>query len=157
METNAIAEVGSFCPHAGCGSYGEVGKGNIIAYGKSKQLVQRYYCKRCKRAFNANKGTLFYRRRKSAREIIETLALLAKGTSLSAVVAAKGYKEETIRSWLEEAAHHAEQVSAVLLKDYCVSAAQVDGLWSFVAHKGSKKGSKKAQPREPSGAAASLR
>ena len=152
-----MSEVGSFCPHEVCELYGKVELGNIIAYGKSKQLVQRYYCKRCKRAFNANKGTLFYRRRKSASEIIETLALLAKGTSISAVVAAKGYKEETIGSWLEEAAAHASEVSAVLLKDYCVSAAQVDGLWSFVAHKGSKKGLKKAQLREPSGAAPSLR
>lgn len=155
METNGLGEVGSFCSHEGCTSYGKVDTGNIIAYGKSKQGVQRYYCKRCERAFNANKGTLFYRRRKSATEIIETLALLAKGTSLSAVVAAKGYKEETIGSWLEEAARHAEQVSAVLLKDYRVSAAQVDGLWSFVAHKGSKKGSKKAKSRERSGAVAS--
>ena len=156
MEAKDLGEVGSFCPHETCRAYGEVGAGNIIAYGKSKQGVQRYYCKRCERAFNANYGTLFYRRRKSEGEIIETLALLAKGTSLAAVVAAKGYKEETVQSWLEEAATHAEEVSAVLLKGYNVSAAQVDGLWSFVAHKGSKKGMKKAPLKERSGAAPSL-
>ena len=155
METKGLGEVGSFCPHEACVAYGEVGTGNVIQYGKSKQGVQRYYCKSCERAFNANYGTLFYRRRKSASEIIEVLALLAKGTSLSAVVAAKGYKEETIQSWLEEAAAHAEEVSTALLKGYNVSAAQVDSLWSFVAHKGSKKGTKKAQLRERSGAAPS--
>ena len=153
MEAKGLGEVGSFCPHETCRAYGEVGAGNIIAYGKSRQGVQRYFCKSCERAFNANYGTLFYRRRKSAAEIIETLALLAKGTSLSAVVAAKGYKEETVQSWLEEAATHAEAVSTALLRDYDVSAAQIDGLWSFVAHKGSKKGAKKVQLREPSGAA----
>ena len=157
METKGLGEVGSFCPHETCTAHGKVGSGNIIGYGKSKQGVQRYYCKSCERAFNANYGTLFYRRRKSATEIIEVLALLAKGTSLSAVVAAKGYKEETIQSWLEEAARHAEQVSAALLKDYNIGASQVDGLWSFVAHKGTKKGSKKALPRERSGAAPSLK
>lgn len=157
METNGLGEVGNFCPHEGCAAYGEVGAGNIIQYGMSKQGVQRYYCKRCERAFNANYGTLFYRRRKSADSIIETLALLAKGTSLSAVVEAKGYKEETVRSWLEEAARHVEQVSVVLLQDYDVSAAQVDGLWSFVAHKGSKKGLKRVPLRERSGAVPSLR
>ena len=125
-------------------------------YGTSKQGVERYYCKSCERAFNANYGTLFYRRRKPASEIMETLALLAKGTSISAIVAAKGYKEETVQSWLGEAAAHAEEVSAAL-KGYEVSAAQIDGLWSFVAHKGSKKGTKKAQLRERSGAAPSLR
>lgn len=125
-------------------------------YGKSKQGVERYYCKSCERAFNANYDTLFYRRRKPASEIIETLALLAKGTSISAIVAAKGYKEETVQSWLGEAAAHAEEVSIALLKGYDVSAAQIDGLWSFVAHKGSKKGTKKAQLRERFGAAPSL-
>lgn len=152
METKGLGNVGSFCPHEGCTAYGEVGAGNVILYGKSKQGMQRFFCKSCERAFNANYGTLFYRRRKSASEIIETLALLAKGTSISAIVAAKGYKEETVQSWLEEAAAHAEEVSAALLKGYNVSAAQIDGLWSFVAHKGSKKGTKKAQLREHSGA-----
>ena len=157
METKGLGEVGSFCPHEGCSAYGEVSAGNVILYGKSKQGVQRYYCKSCERAFSANYGTLFYRRRKSASEIVETLALLAKGTSITAIVAAKGYKEETVQSWLGEAAGHAEEVSAVLLKSYDVSAAQIDGLWSFVAHKGSKKGTKKTQPKERSGAAPSLR
>ena len=116
METKGLGEVGSFCPHEACIAYGEVGAGNIILYGKSKQGIQRYYCKSCERAFSAHYGTLFYRRRKSASEIIETLALLAKGTSLSAIVAAKGYKEETVQSWLEEAAGHAEEVSACFAK-----------------------------------------
>ena len=156
MEASDVGEVGSFCPHEACSRHGEVEAGNIILYGKSKQGVQRYFCKSCERAFNANYGTVFYRRRKSASEIIETLALLAKGTSPSAVVAAKGYKEETVQSWLEEAAAHAEAVSTALLRDHNVSAAQIDGLWSFVAHKGSKKGMKKAQVRERSGAAPSL-
>ena len=155
METKGLGEVGSFCPHEACIAHGEVGAGNIILYGKSKQGIQRYCCKSCERAFSANYGTLFYRRRKSASEIIGTLALLAKGTSISAIVAAKGYKEETVQSWLEEAAAHAEEVSTALLKDYEVSAVQIDGLWSFVAHKGSKKGAKKAQPRERSGVAPS--
>lgn len=156
METKGLSEVGSFCPHEACKAYGEVGADNIILYGKSKQGLQRYFCKSCERAFNANYGTLFYRRRKPASEIIETLALLAKGTSISAIIAAKGYKEETVQSWLDEAAAHAEEVSAALLRDYNISAAQVDGLWSFVAHKGSKKGTQKVLPKEPSGAAPSL-
>ena len=37
MKSEAISEVGSFCPHEACERYGVVGLGNIILYGKSKQ------------------------------------------------------------------------------------------------------------------------
>jgi len=150
-----LVEVGSFCGNKECEEYGEVGKGNIIKYGLSKQGRQRYRCKRCKKAFNENQGTIFYRRRKAEKEILETLSLLSKGTSPSAIVESKGYKQETIQSWLDGAAKHVEQVSAALLQDYQVSEAQVDGLWSFVKHKGSKKNMKKAKKQEPSGGALS--
>jgi len=149
--------VGSFCPNQGCDSYGEIDSENIIKYGMSKQGRQRYRCKTCKKVFNENQGTLFYRRRKPASEILETLSLLSKGTSPAAICEAKGYKQETIMSWLKEAAEHTEAVSQVLLEDYQVSASQIDGLWSFVKHKGSKKGMKKVPTRARSGVVPSLK
>ena len=141
----SVGEVGSHCPHKGCEAYGEIEKGNIIKYGKSKQGLQRYYCKSCEDTFNENHGTLFYRKRKSPKEIIEVLVLLAKGSSISAVVEAKGYKAETIEGWIVEAAEHAEEINSILLKDYDLGPSQIDGMWSFVKHKGSKKGSKKVK------------
>jgi len=155
MEIKGLGEVGDFCPHEECDAYGKKGSGTIILYGQSKQGVQRYYCKVCKRAFNANYGTLFYRRRKSETEIIEVLSLLAKGTSISAITETKGYKSETIDSWLKEAALHAKQVTDILLTDYELEASQIDGLWSYVGHKAAKKGSKKRKPKEASGVALS--
>lgn len=107
----------------------------MIKYGRSNQGRQRYRCRCCGKAFNENTGTLFYRRRKSPAEILETLSLLSKGTSISAIKRAKGYKEDTINSWLLEAAEHMDMVSEALMRDYEVSACQIDGLWSYVKQK----------------------
>ena len=41
--------------------------------------------------------------------------------------------------WLREAAHQAERIDAVLMKDFHLNRAQIDGLWSFVANTGEKK------------------
>jgi hypothetical protein len=40
--------------------------------------------------------------------------------------------------WLREAARHSEAVEDVLLADYRLSKAQVDGLWTYVGNKGKK-------------------
>ena len=85
------------------------------------------------------KGTLFYRRRTSADEIVEVLALLAEGERISSLVRVKGHKEETILEWLQEAAEHAEAVTAVLMADYQLTRGQIDGLWGYVGNKGEKK------------------
>lgn len=115
MNTTKVTSVGNFCPNQDCAQYGEIASGNIIKYGRSNQGRQRYRCSCCKKAFNENTGTLFYRRRKSSAEILETLSLLSKGTSISAIKRAKGYKEDTINSWLLEAAEHMEMVSEALM------------------------------------------
>ena len=148
-----IVKVGSYCPHEDCEQYGTVDKGNVTKYGKSKQGRQRYYCNSCKRVINENHGTIFYRKKKSAKDIIETLALLAKGSTVSAVVEAKGYKAETIEGWLLEASKHAEEINAILLEDYDLGPSQIDGMWNFVKNKGSKKGTKKAKNQVHSGVA----
>jgi hypothetical protein len=72
-------------------------------------------------------------------EILEVLALLAEGTRISTITRVKGIKEDTILRWLREAARHADQVDAVLMKDFRLKRAQLDGLWSFVGNKGEKK------------------
>ncbi len=152
-----LVKVGNFCPNEACGSYGKVKGSKIIKYGLSRAGRQRYQCKTCKKVFNANKGTIFYRRQKSSEEILECLALFAKGTSISALSEVKGYKTDTISSWLEEAARHSQIISQVLMKDYQVTASQVDGLWTYVRHKGSKKGSVNRIVQVRSGVARSLR
>ena len=68
-------------------------------------------------------------------EIIETLALIAEGSRVASLSRVKGYKEETIRNWLQQAAEHATQVENVLMSEYKIERGQLDALWSYVGHK----------------------
>ena len=133
-----LASVGSFCPNETCDDYGKTGLNNIIQFGKTRKGVQRYRCRTCGQTFTATRGTLFYRRRTPADEILEALSLLADGVRISAISRAKGIKEDTILDWLRHAARHAEAVEAVLLRDYRLKRAQIDALWTYIGHKGQK-------------------
>jgi len=137
---NQLASVGTFCPYPECPDYGQIGKGNLIQYGKSRQGQQRFQCKTCQRTFNERKGTLFYNRKTAVKDILECLALLAEGSRISSISRVKGIKEDTILSFLREAAQFAEQIEAILLKDYRIGPTQIDGLWTYVGRKGEKKG-----------------
>lgn len=130
-----LASVGDFCPNPACEHYGEVEAKRIIRYGKTKEGRQRFQCKSCKQTFNERKGTVFYQRKTDEKDILECLALLAEGSRISSISRVKGIKEDTILSFLREAAPHAQQVEAVLLNDYQISQVQIDGLWTYVGHK----------------------
>jgi transposase-like protein len=134
-----LVSVGSFCPNRDCPDYGRAKQGNIIRYGKSNEGRQRYQCKTCKKTFNERQGTLFYNRKTDEKDILECLALLAEGTRISSISRAKGIKEDTILSFLRQAARHAEQVEAILLNDYRIGRAEIDGLWTYVGRKQEKK------------------
>lgn len=138
-----LAQAGDFCPNKKCPDYGKLqskqAKRNITKYGKTKQGKQRYKCSSCKETFSETTGTIFYRRRTPAKEIMETLALIAEGDRISSLSRVKGYKEDTILDWLKAAGEHAQVVEAVLLADYGLERGQIDGLWSYVGHKGEKK------------------
>ena len=101
--------------------------------------MQRYECRTCGRSFTETFGTLFYNKRTPTKAILETLAALAEGSRISSLTRTKGFKEDTILGWLREAAHHAEALEEVRLKDFQVRRGQLDGLWAYVRHKGEKK------------------
>ena len=138
-----LAQVGEFCTNEKCAEYGKRQskqvKGNVTKYGKTRKGKQRYKCNTCKQTFTETKGTIFYRRRTEAKEIMDTLALVAEGNRISSLGRAKGHKEDTIVDWVKAAGEHAEAVEAVLLKDYRLERGQIDGLWSYVGNKGEKK------------------
>ena len=141
-----IAKVGDFCPNEACREYQKLQAGqtkrNIIKAGKTKKGVQRYECKTCGISFTETFGTLFYGKRTSEHEILETLALLAEGSRISSLTRAKGHKEDTILQWLREAEQHTQAVEEVLLKDFRIKRGQLDGLWAYVRNKGEKKASR---------------
>jgi len=153
VEEKWLASAGTFCPNKECHHYARVDEGNIIKFGRSKRGVQRYRCKSCKGTFAATRGTLGYRKRTAVKDILETLALLAEGVRISSLSRAKGFKEDTILSWLRQAARHSEAVEEVLMSDYQLSKAQVDGLWTYVGHKGQKGATRRARIPESSGVA----
>jgi transposase-like protein len=134
-----LAAVGSFCPNEDCPDYAKVNIGNVIRYGKSSEGRQRFQCKTCRKTFNERNGTLFYNRKTEETDILECLALLAEGVRITSISRAKGIKEDTILSFLRQAAQHVEQVEAILLHDYHISQVQIDGLWTYVGRKEAKK------------------
>jgi transposase-like protein len=138
-----LVQTKDFCPNKVCPDYGKLQSNqasmNLIKIGKTPRGVQRYQCKTCSKTFTETKGTLFYRKHAQEDEILEVLALLAEGTRISTLTRVKGIKEDTILRWLRDAARHAEKIEALLMKDFRIKRAQLDGLWSFVANKGQKK------------------
>jgi transposase-like protein len=134
-----LASVGDFCPNKDCPNYGQVGGKGIIRYGKTRDGRQRFQCKTCRQTFNERKGTIFYQRKTAEKEIIECLAMLAEGMRISSITRVKGIKEDTILSFLRQAAGHSQVLERVLLNDYAISQAQIDGLWTYVGRKEAKK------------------
>lgn len=151
--TNKLAQAGQFCPNEACELYGEIEAAQIIRFGKTKNGTQRYRCKSCGQTFTETYGTVFYRRQATRETILETLALLAEGVRISSIARAKGIEQDTILDWLRAAARQAAEVEEALLKDYQISQAQIDGLWTYVGHKGHKGGASKATNKANSGAA----
>lgn len=142
-----FTHVGDFCPNEACADYSKrqsEQQRNIVKCGKTKAGRQRYMCRTCRRTFTETRGTIFYRRRTPADEIIETLALLAEGNRISSLARVKGYKEDTILDWLRDAAEHAEAIEEELLAHYRLERGQIDGLWAYVGNKGEKKAMRRA-------------
>ena len=81
----------------------------------------------------------FYKFLYHEKDILEGLALVAEGVRISSIHRAKGIKEDTILSCLREAALHAEQSETILLNDYQISRAEIDGLWTYVGRKKAEK------------------
>jgi len=140
---NKFAKPGDFCPNEACEDYGRLqdkqGQRNLHKFGKTLRGVQRYRCTSCGRTFTETTGTLFFRKHASEKDILETLVLLAEGSRISSLSRAKGFKEDTILSWLRETAKHAEQIEEVLMAEYKVKRAQLDAMWFYVGNKGQKK------------------
>ena len=71
--------------------------------------------------------------------------------SIAAVARVKGVKEDTVSSWLKEAANNVEDIEEVLLREYRVDKAQMDSLWTYVGNKGKKGAMKSARIKVASG------
>lgn len=152
MEETDLVSTNSFCWNPACPEYGKINPENIRKFGKTAKGTQRYQCKTCQKTFVETIGTVFYGRHHEEETILECLAMVAERNSLAAIQRVKGIKEDTVSDWLEVAAQHVEQIEALLLANYQLSRAQLDALWTYVAHKGEKGGTLKKMTRVPFGA-----
>lgn len=153
LKSDELVSPSSFCWNEECPDFGRVNAGNIRKYGLTRKGRQRWQCRTCGKAIAETKGTVFHGKKHDEKTIIECFAMLAERNSLAAIHRIKGIKEETVMAWLRFAATQMEAVEAVLLRDHKMTRVQLDALWSYVGHKGEKKGSRKKMSEALSGAA----
>src|SRR6266853_398798 len=87
----------TFCPHLACAARGQTGQGNI---GIHSCKDKRFLCTACHKTFSATKGTAFYRLRTATETVTRVVTLLAHGCPPQAIVAAFGFDERTVASWM---------------------------------------------------------
>lgn len=131
-----------------CEEYQKIQSKQVIKYGQTKNGIQRYRCKICRKTFVETKGTFFYRLHHSEEDVIDCMAMLGDRNSLAAIHRIKGIKEETVCSWIEKIKTYIEQLEERVLLPYIPKCIQIDALWSFVGHKGEKKGGVKKRQEE---------
>ena len=152
-ETRQLTTPDSFCWNEECADYGRVNAGNLRKFGFTRKGRQRWQCTTCKKVVTETRGTVFHGKHHREETILECLAMLADRNSLAAIQRVKGVKEETVTAWLAQVAPQMEQIEELLLKDHKLSRAQLDALWTYVGHKGEKKGARKKTSVARSGAA----
>src|SRR6266853_1787985 len=96
-----------FCPNPACVARGKIGEGNVISHGKKRA---RYRCKRCRKTFSAQTGTMFEGLRNPKALIVIVVTLLAYGCPIQAIVQAFGLDERTVASWRDRAGNHCQEV-----------------------------------------------
>ena len=89
--------VTTFCPRLACPARGQTGQGNI---GIHSRKDKRFLCTACHKTFSATKGTALYRLRTATETITLVVTLLAHGCPPQAIVAAFGFDERTVASWM---------------------------------------------------------
>jgi len=87
----------TFCPRLACPARGQTGQGNI---GIHSRKDKRFLCTVCHKTFSTTKGTAFYRLRTATETVTLVVTLLAHGCPPQAIVAAFGFDERTVASWM---------------------------------------------------------
>lgn len=132
-----------FCHNKKCKTYGKKGLDNIVSNGHDRNGTRKLLCKDCHKSFNETKGTPFYDKRLSKREIIRISKHFVEKNSFRGVARATGHHLDTIRKLASDVASHCEEVTDFLLQDVKLGMFEIDEFWSFV-----KKNKKMLSKRE---------
>ena len=122
-----------YCPKPRCPYYGWIGWGNISSNGHPNRGRQRQlYCCGCKGYFSENIGTLFYRKRFPAEQIVRAMASLAEGVGIRAVGRIFEVEPETVLAWLVAAAQQLEAFNSYMTRQLAVEQVQLDELYGVI-------------------------
>lgn len=83
---------------------------NVVKYGRQKNGVQRYKCKRCSKVFNVRFNTIFYRRRVDEDEILRIVYLFLTGYPIGKMPPLFLVTEKTIRDILKGVLLHFQKL-----------------------------------------------
>ncbi len=121
------------CQNPKCRYYlNENGK-DIIKSGRYKSTGhQRYYCYHCRSYFMETKGTPFYRKRLSEREIRNICKHLVDKNGIRSIERITGHHRDTIGTLLEDMAEYADQMNEYLTRKLGLSTSECSDLWRFV-------------------------
>lgn len=103
----------TFCPRLACPARGQTGQGNI---GIHSRKDKRFLCTACHKTFSATKGTALYRLRTATETVTLVVTLLAHGCPPQAIVAAFGFDERTVASWMARGGVQSQAVQEPLVE-----------------------------------------
>lgn len=134
------------CPNTACA------QPHVIRNG-SHHGRPRFHCRSCGRYFGATEGTPLYHLHTPATEVAQALLVVMRRGSLRAAEEITGHNYETISVWLQRAAAHCADFTAVLVQDLHLTTVEIDEFWSFVR----KKTASQTKPTRASAGAASFK
>jgi len=109
--------------------------GRVPRIGVHSYQEGRYICHWCNKTFAATTGTIFYRRRTAAEEIIDALHRCAHGQSARDIAEATGHKEETVADWIAKGGRHVTAFHQARAQNLHLERVQMDEVWGFVGKK----------------------
>lgn len=121
-----------FCQNLACRTYRKKGLKNIVSNGHDRNGARKLICTECKKSFNDTKGTPFFGKHLSKREIIRISKQFVEKSSFRGVARSTGHHLDTIRSLASDVAEHCEDVTEFLLYDVKLGTHEIDEFWNFV-------------------------
>src|SRR3989338_254776 len=121
-----------FCFNMNCRSYAKKGLGNITSNGHDRNGARKFICTDCNKGFNETKGTPFYHKHLTKKEIVKISKQFVEKNSFRGIARATGHHLDTVRSLASDAAKHCEAVTDFLLKDVKLGTYEIDEFWNFV-------------------------
>lgn len=121
-----------FCANKRCKTFGKKSLGNIVSNGHDRNGARKLLCKECGKSFNETKGTPFYGKHLSKKEIIKISKQFVEKSSFRGVARATGHHLDTIRNLASDVADQCQAVTDFLLNEVHLGTYEIDEFWSFV-------------------------